>query len=230
MGTLQRIKQFINYIGFTNQKFEKIVGFSNGAFSSQLRNNKTIGVDKLENILSKFPELNPEWLLTGRGHMLREKNIITGEAFSNQPPNLIPLYDGTIVTDNPAPESIYSTDAHKYINAGDWFGDATAAMRVHDNSMPQYPTGSIVAMKEVFDTTLIVYGQDYGIETSEYRIIRRLQKGKSNSNLLLSADSSERWDDGTDKGRLIHEPFSVAAENIKKLYLVLGCIKRNIII
>ncbi len=73
MGTLQRIKQFINYIGFTNQKFEKIVGFSNGAFSSQLRNNKTIGVDKLENILSKFPELNPEWLLTGRGHMLREK-------------------------------------------------------------------------------------------------------------------------------------------------------------
>ena len=54
MNTLKRIKQYIDYKGITNQNFEKLIGFSNGAFASQLKNNRTIGVDKLENILIKF--------------------------------------------------------------------------------------------------------------------------------------------------------------------------------
>ena len=79
MNTLKRIKQYIDYKGITNQNFEKQVGFSNGAFASQLKNNRTIGVDKLENILIAFPELNPEWLLTGNGEMIKtksKKNVI----------------------------------------------------------------------------------------------------------------------------------------------------------
>ena len=74
MNTLKRIKQYIDYKGITNQNFEKQIGFSNGAFASQLKNNRTIGVDKLENILIAFPELNPEWLLTGNGEMLKTKS------------------------------------------------------------------------------------------------------------------------------------------------------------
>ena len=79
MNTLKRIKQYIDYKGITNQNFEKLIGFSNGAFASQLKNNRTIGVDKLENILIAFPELNPEWLLTGNGEMIKtksKKNVI----------------------------------------------------------------------------------------------------------------------------------------------------------
>ena len=71
MGTLQRIKEFIDIKGITIKAFEESVGFSNGAFGSQLRNNKTIGVDKIENILFCYPELSPEWLLTGNGPMLK---------------------------------------------------------------------------------------------------------------------------------------------------------------
>ena len=74
MNTLKRIKQYIDYKGITNQNFEKQIGFSNGAFASQLKNNRTIGVDKLENILIAFPELNPEWLLTGNGEMIKTKS------------------------------------------------------------------------------------------------------------------------------------------------------------
>ena len=69
-NTIQRIKQYIDFKGLTVSSFEKSTGMSNGSFSSQLKNNKTIGVDKLENILRTYPELNPEWLLTGKGSML----------------------------------------------------------------------------------------------------------------------------------------------------------------
>lgn len=72
MTTLQRIKQFTDFKGVTNQAFEKSVGFSNGAFASQLKNNRTIGIDKLENILRVYPDVNPSWLLTGEGEMLKK--------------------------------------------------------------------------------------------------------------------------------------------------------------
>lgn len=73
ISTLQRIKQYIDYKGLSNKKFEESVGFSNGAFASQLKNERTIGVDKLENILNEYPEINSEWILTGKGKMLKKE-------------------------------------------------------------------------------------------------------------------------------------------------------------
>ena len=70
-NTLQRIKEYLEIEGITIRSFEQSVGMSNGSFASQLRNNKTIGVDKLENILQVYSKLNPDWLLTGNEPMLR---------------------------------------------------------------------------------------------------------------------------------------------------------------
>ncbi|MDR3287179.1 MAG: hypothetical protein LBT27_07035 [Prevotellaceae bacterium] len=72
MNTIQRIKNFIDYKGISIRAFEQSVEMSNGSFASQLKNNKTIGVDKLENILHSYPEINPNWLLTGNGGMLKD--------------------------------------------------------------------------------------------------------------------------------------------------------------
>ncbi|WP_306354231.1 XRE family transcriptional regulator [Flavobacterium sp. '19STA2R22 D10 B1'] len=69
-NTLRRIKKYIDYKGISVMFFEKEVGMSNGSFASQLKKGKTIGVDKLENILNKYAEINPTWLLTGIGDMI----------------------------------------------------------------------------------------------------------------------------------------------------------------
>lgn len=71
-GTLQRIKEFIDSQGLTVASFEKIVGFSNGSLASQIKNNKSIGVDKLENIVLTYPEISASWLLRGEGPMLKQ--------------------------------------------------------------------------------------------------------------------------------------------------------------
>lgn len=71
MGTtVKRIKKYIDLKGINNRKFEESVGFSNGAFASQYKNDGSIGVDKVEKILQIYSDLNPIWLLTGKGHML----------------------------------------------------------------------------------------------------------------------------------------------------------------
>jgi len=83
MSTLKRIKEFIDYKGINVRQFEINIGVSNGSFASQLKNNKTIGVDKLENILHIYDEINPEWLLTGRGEMSKDKNSVSRSVAGN---------------------------------------------------------------------------------------------------------------------------------------------------
>lgn len=84
-NTVSRIKQYIDYKGVSVRRFEESVGFSNGSFASQFKNNKTIGVDKVENILHIYPDINPDWLLTGRGEMCRTGETISETSETNAP-------------------------------------------------------------------------------------------------------------------------------------------------
>ncbi|WP_298648432.1 hypothetical protein [uncultured Proteiniphilum sp.] len=48
-------------------KFEGLVGFSRGYISKV---KTSIGADKLSNIVEVFPDLNLDWLITGKGEMI----------------------------------------------------------------------------------------------------------------------------------------------------------------
>lgn len=224
-----RILQIIEYKGINKSKFYRDTQLSNGFLDKV----KDVGVSKIEYILNAYPDINSDWLVTGKGNMLKEippqnDNLITIEkAKEIYAPRLIPLYDGIITAGQMDVDMTPISDPAEFIDAGDWFRDATAAMRVHGDSMPQYPSGSIAALKEVHDKSLLMYGQDYGIETSEYRTIKRLQKGTKKETLLLCSDNIERWEDGSEKGRLVHEPFDVNVDDIRRMFLVLGCVRRN---
>ncbi|MDO4728422.1 MAG: S24 family peptidase [Bacteroidota bacterium] len=68
MNVKDRLKSFIDYEGLTISAFEKKINASNGYVNSI---SKSIGLDKIENVVEFFPKLNLEWLLTGRGSMLK---------------------------------------------------------------------------------------------------------------------------------------------------------------
>ena len=64
----QRLIAFINYLGTSKNAFEKECGLSIRAISNC---GKTPNSDTIKKILLTHPELNPEWLLTGEGEMLK---------------------------------------------------------------------------------------------------------------------------------------------------------------
>ncbi|WP_299526975.1 hypothetical protein [Winogradskyella sp.] len=72
MSSVQRIKKYLDFKGITIQNYESSVGYSNGAFGSQIRNNGKIGSDKLEKTLSLYTDLSAEWVLLGKGEMLND--------------------------------------------------------------------------------------------------------------------------------------------------------------
>lgn len=63
----ERLLYFIRYMNLTTKAFEQSIGVSN-SYIANLR--KRMGDDVLKNTLSKYPQLNREWLLTGEGQML----------------------------------------------------------------------------------------------------------------------------------------------------------------
>ncbi len=69
-----RLKAFIQSLDMSMREFERSVDVSNGSIASQITNKKAIGSDRVENILHKYPELNVEWLFTGKGEMTRNSN------------------------------------------------------------------------------------------------------------------------------------------------------------
>ena len=70
MTTTERLLQFVEYKGISKYEFHKKNGLSNGF----LDKSRAIGTDKCARILENYPEINPEWLITGEGKMIRDKN------------------------------------------------------------------------------------------------------------------------------------------------------------
>ncbi|OWP83226.1 hypothetical protein BWK59_11660 [Flavobacterium davisii] len=67
---IDRILKFIEYKGISKSKFYKETSLSNGFLDKV----KDIGVSKIEHILTTYPDINIEWLLLGKGEMLKTKN------------------------------------------------------------------------------------------------------------------------------------------------------------
>ena len=65
MGIKERIEEFINLKGLTVKAFEQEIGISNGLWAKA----KTVSEEVLLKVISRYNEINSEWLLKGTGEM-----------------------------------------------------------------------------------------------------------------------------------------------------------------
>ena len=68
----ERILQFIEYKKISKNKFYKETGLSNGILDKQ----GGISSDSLEKIYCVYPEINLDWLLTGKGEMFKKEGPV----------------------------------------------------------------------------------------------------------------------------------------------------------
>ena len=80
MTIKERIYSFIEYKGISIKRFEELCDLSNGYISSM---RKGFGRDKLNNVLTVFPDLNRDWLLYGEGEMIKSNNTIINSPVGN---------------------------------------------------------------------------------------------------------------------------------------------------
>ncbi len=183
-----------------------------------------------ELVYAKCENINPDWLLTGRGSMLKSEGSAPMGSKEAQKEdilpakkNLIPFYEdvSTIGGLNDCLANTESNAPTEWIDAGDWFPEATAAIRHYGDSMIEYPSGSILALKRVCNPQLIMNGRNYVIETTEYRVTKQLQD--DGDHFMAYSTNRDTYPDG----RQIHAPFSVPKGEIRYIYLVLGCVTKE---
>lgn len=72
---IERLSQFIQNQGISVRSFEQSIGASDGMIRRAINNHTDIQSKWLLPIADNFPHLNLDWLITGRGSMLKEKAI-----------------------------------------------------------------------------------------------------------------------------------------------------------
>lgn len=202
-------------LGLTQSEFCKKIGLSQSYLSELENGKKNLYEDQYEKIVEIFGEDTVE-------NFLEQKDENTN--ISNEK-KLIPFFDDVASiggTNSLIADVTNNGSISEWIDTGDWFPEATAAIRHYGDSMVEYPSGSILALKRVEDWRLIMWGRNYVIETTEFRITKRLQDGGDDYILAYSSNQATYTD-----GTLIHSPIKIPKETIKSIDLVLGCVTKE---
>lgn len=215
-----RLKEVLDYLRMkgvvkTQKDFAELVGIGANNLSSALKGDARYLTDGLARkvVSATGGEVSLGWMLTGEGEMLRDTRG-----------NKIPLYDDvdTIGGNNGVVANVDDgARVTEWIDAGDWFPCATSAIHHYGDSMTEYPSGCILALKRVNDPRLLINGENYVIETDEFRVTKQLQD--DGDCIIAYSTNRETYPDG----RLIHAPFRIPKEAIRHLDLVLGCVIRK---
>lgn len=215
----QKIIQYLDFKGISKYKFYQETGLSNG-FLNKIG---SIGTDKCEIICSIYPEINPTWLLTGKGPMLLgidgevaaeiSENKAIGKKVSTKyelPLVSVEALAGVGRGDMPAMEyesEMYSVPLFK--------GRADFLIGVAGSSMiPKYYAGDILACKRINEINFIQWGKVYVLDTEQGVIVKRLYQTDEDEKVLCFSENKE-----------MYPQFTIPKTSIRSLSLVVGTIK-----
>ena len=206
----QALAQYFKEQGITQEMIAERLGVSQ-QYVSRLLSGKTAFGKKQAQRFSEIWDIRPSWLLTGEGPMLASGKKI-------------PLYDddATIGGINGMVANVDDqARATEWIDAGDWFPSATSAIHHYGDSMVEYPSGSILALKRVTDARALLNGEHYVIETDEFRITKQILD--DGDDIIAYSTNKETYPDG----RLIYAPIRIPKSAIRHMDLVLGCVMKR---
>lgn len=88
----ERLIYFVDFLGVKRYKFSKETGISESVLLNIYKGKNKPSVDLLNKIVVRYPVLNINWILTGKGSMLNDdsglKNTIT-ESKVNEPASIL---------------------------------------------------------------------------------------------------------------------------------------------
>ena len=224
----ERLGQFLDKKGISFYAIENALNAGRGSISKAVKEGKSIGSNTLENILNLHPDLNPTWLLTGEGNMLKDENetpsdiqafpLKTDRSLQYQQ---IPLYD-LEATAGLVPlfsDSTYNVPLD-YITIPNLPKCDGAIYVTGDSMYPLLKSGDIVLYKTISDfKNEIFWGEMYllSVEMSgeEFVLVKYIQKSEDPNFVKLVSQNKH------------HQDKEVEISKIRALALVKASIRIN---
>lgn len=193
-------------------KFCQYLGLSNGFFTRK----SGITTDILEGILDKCADLNPDWLLTGKGEMLRND---PSEPHLQHSPNMagIPLVEIEAVAGfGSADFAITEQDVKDYYIVPEFsLLHIDFMLKIRGSSMyPKYNSGDVVACTIIKERNFIQWNRCHIIATASQGILcKRLLPSERKGYIRAVSDNTS------------YPPFEIPEEDITGIALVVGVVR-----
>ena len=183
-----RLLEFIEgHLGISVRAFEKQCGLTNGTVGAISIKGPSVG--NVSKISDSFPELNLNWLISGKGSMLIGRPNKT---------NQIPLLPFSAVAgwvSNNNGIDAFRGDSVSFTDFTEKGADC--AIRVDGDSMyPRYCSGDILAIRILKDPSFFQWGRVYVLNTTQGCVVKKLFPDKSNpDNIICHSENCENYPD-----------------------------------
>lgn len=221
----ERILYYTDIKGFSKESFFEDLGVTYGSFKGKSKE-QALSSDVLERIITKYDEISLEWLLTGRGRMLKNESITildknrktTDKVIDSQN---VPFYDLEATAglkelfSSESPSRIL--DTIKIPNLPKCDGAITVT---GDSMYPLLKSGDIVLYKETVVED-IFFGEMYLLsvqlnEWDEYITVKYIQKSEEGSEYVKLVSQNQH-----------HQPKDILKSKITALAMVKASIRIN---
>ncbi|QSS96622.1 helix-turn-helix transcriptional regulator [Psychroflexus sp. ALD_RP9] len=205
----KNILKYLDFKGITQYKFHKETGITRGI----LVQNNGMSEDNTLRFLDYYKEVNPTWLLTGEGSMLKTSKAEPTVDKTGIP--LLPLDAFAGLGDTAVDGVDFDTIEERYVVPLFEGIKIDFMLPVRGSSMyPKYSSGDVVACRQVDELLYIQWNKVYVIDTiSQGVIMKRLKKSEHPENVICKSDNKD------------YDPFELPKDDIRNIALVVGVIR-----
>ncbi len=188
-------------------QFAKLLGITPQTVSTWLARN-TFDADK---IFAYCEGVNGDWLLSGKGEMLKGSNVVIEPSKDGVGIPLIPVE--AMAGFFAGEQTVLLQECDRYVVPA--FRNADFLIYVRGDSMqPRYFSGDMVACKKLSLTDIFFqWGKVYVVDTDQGALIKKVMRGTSDESITLVSENTE------------YEPFEISRQGIYNIALVMGVIR-----
>lgn len=207
-----------------NSEFARFLGISSQAVSNWYSRNTF----DAELLYTKCDFINPDWLLTGRGSMLKSEEVsLMGDKEAGKEEFLpevnyeykgAPYYNVDFIGGFDLVLNDQTRNPDYYINFAPYNKEGVIWCNITGHSMePELNNGDFIAMKEMHSPIqYLPAGEIYGIITEDYRTVKRIRMADQKGFVrLIPTNKSPEYAEQ-----------EIPVEMIRKVYAVLGSMHR----
>lgn len=230
----QNISLYLSKKGVSDYEYYKASGTTRGI----LGQNNGISEENISRFLAYAPDINHEWLLTGKGSMLKTKGTpssppaekqslsiskdtqnmaVQQEKMARKSAKGIPLIPLDAIAGFPAADSdgVYLENCDHYTIPEFEAKGANFLIRVSGDSMvPLYNNGDIIACRKISDILFFQWGSIYVLDTSQGALVKRVEECEKDDKCILCVSENPRF-----------KPFQLPKSDIRSLSTIIGLVR-----
>lgn len=211
---LDRLKYLVDLSHKSQAKFAAMLNLDPSSLSRLLSGKMPITEQFINRVVVNLG-ISKDWFANGEGVPFPKNDPMAhlggGERMLMRPqPKGAPVYD-IDATAGPTPVSNMFTRENilGYIDLPQ-VSPANPIIRVSGDSMaPKIPNGSFISIRQINDTSVIVWGATYLVQLEDYRLVKVVRPCPGNSKKVLLHSENALYDD-----------IEVSRDSIEKLFLV----------